>query len=243
MKKIITITIIGIFVSAGLFAQRTGRSGNRAGRTIVTVEQRVAEMDKQLSLNDAQKSELIEFFKENEAIVKAQREERNSDRATARAESEKRRTEYQTGLKKILGEEKYATWNESGNRRIAVNSSRSASRTNRVEAAQQRSGRSGNRNAASATTRSAITPKEQAERLSEQLQLTDSQKQQLEQHFTEMRNARSESIQNDADSRSDRRRNAQVRQEVNDTKLKEILGEKKFKELQEGRSNRRVNRR
>lgn len=243
MKKIISITIIGIFMSAGLFAQRAAQSGNRVGRTVAAVEERVSAMDKQLSLTDAQKNELIRFFNENEAAVKAQREERESTRATARAESDKRRTEYQAGLKKILGEEKYATWTESGNRRARANYTRSTNGQGRVAAVAQRSGRSGGRNATQAATRSAITPKEQAERLSEQLQLTDVQKQQLEQHFTEMRNERSQNIQNTAESRSDQRRNAQVRQEANETKLKEILGEKKFKELQEGRANRRVNRR
>ncbi len=241
MKKIIGITFIGIFMSFGLFAQRTERSGNRLGRNAVTVEERVAAMDKQLHLTDEQKTELTAFFNQNEVTIKEQREKREANRSAARAEAEKKRSEYQAELKKILGEEKYAAWNDSRSQRTRGNYVRNTRGEDRGDVA-QRSERSGNRNAA-ITNRSTTTPKEQAERLSEQLQLTDSQKAQLEQHFTEMKNARSQDLQNSAETRSERRSRAQARQEANDAKLKEILGEKKFKELQEGRAQRRANRR
>lgn len=185
---------------------------------------------------------MTDFFSNTDAERKKSVEEARATRATQRAEAEKRRITHNAELKRILGEEKYAQWqeNNSNNRRVAPMNRRNAVSGSNRSANAVRSSESGARAASQRGNRVAMTPQEQADRLAKNLNLNDTQKTRLVEHFTEIQATREANRNNAELSRGERRSQAGIRVQENEVKLKEILGKKKFNELQEWRTANRT---
>lgn len=235
--KTIYITAIAILSTTGLFAQRSATSDRQRVHQEITVQDRVENMNKSLNLTEKQKADLTNFFTKTDAERKKTVEEAKITRETRRVEAEKRRTANEAELKQILGEEKFNQWRESnsGNRNVSSLNRRNSERGFNRSGSISRNAESGNRGTQRGS-RVILTPQEQAEKLAKDLDLTDSQKASLTEHFTEMQAAREKNRNNTELSRGDRRAQAEIRIKENNAKLKEILGETKFKELQERRA-------
>ena len=126
MKKIGFLVLITIFtLSFSAFAQpqhanRNGQRGDRPGTfggMNLTPQQRAENLSKQLSLTDAQKLQLVEFYQKQDKVREENRAEREKQRDQLMKDREKTREEYRaerekelavqdTDLEKIIGKDK-----------------------------------------------------------------------------------------------------------------------------------------
>lgn len=206
IKAILTEEQYATYNSPDFRGRMMGQMGPQ-GPAPLTIDQQVERVAAELKLTEKQQKELKECL---EARAKENEEFRTSSRnmtAIERREAQQKlRTEQQDKIKKILGEENFAKFQEMGVRFGQM---------------QQAPGMQ-------------MTPERQVEALSRTLELSNTQKTQLTKFFEErnreMQGMRERSMNLLAEERRELMQKSQAEQEA---KLKEILGEENFTKYQE----------
>lgn len=232
MKTLIFLSAL-MLLGANLNAQDNTRERRieeqRRVSRVLSVEDRVANMDNALDLTDKQKADLTEYFKELDTERAKMLESAQESRAARRAEAEKRQKANEDKLKNILGD-KYETWQKaprSGRNQSAVANSRMNTR-------------SGLRSSRTAFNRKPATAAEQADRLTKRLNLTETQKKELTNFFEKNEKIRAQRIADEKLSRNERRLEAEKIAKEHATELEKILGAEKYKELIDSRKENRI---
>ncbi|MBQ7589915.1 MAG: hypothetical protein IJU47_04430 [Verrucomicrobia bacterium] len=188
---------------------RSGRGQGgpgQGGPQALTLDQRVDRIAKALELDDEVKAKLKTCLEENEKAMTELRQKSQSMSRNERAEAmQKLRTEQETKLKEVLGEDLYKKYQEQSRNFVPGNNF------------QQR-----------------MTPAQQAEDIAKKLELTDDQKTKLTAFYEEQQKSMQEMFTKMQGLTNDERREAmQKNRTESEAKLKEILGEDLYKKYQE----------
>ena len=237
MKKILLTMGAIVFMFSGLMAQNQ----EKPKREKISVEDRVEKMAKSLELTDKQKGELTTFFKDME---KNRENEVKKEKAT-KEEMEAKMKEMQTKLKSILGDEKFEKWQkmrpQKGKDGEQVKDRKKgpaaemgfAPRFKKMDM-QQRPERQ---------KREMPTPKEQADRLTKQLNLTEAQNAELVTYFTDQKTkreaARESAKKEDKTTKEARQAEMKKEREQESAALEKIIGKEKMDELNKFREENR----
>lgn len=184
-----------------------GQGGpGQGGPQTLTLDQRVDRIAKALELDDEVKAKLKTCLEENEKAMTELRQKSQSMSRNERAEAmQKLRTEQETKLKEVLGEDLYKKYQEQSRNFVPGNNF------------QQR-----------------MTPAQQAEDIAKKLELTDDQKTKLTAFYEEQQKSMQEMFTKMQGLTNDERREAmQKNRTESEAKLKEILGEDLYKKYQE----------
>jgi len=184
-----------------------GQGGpGQGGPQALTLDQRVDRIAKALELDDEVKAKLKTCLEENEKAMTELRQKSQSMSRNERAEAmQKLRTEQETKLKEVLGEDLYKKYQEQSRNFVPGNNF------------QQR-----------------MTPAQQAEDIAKKLELTDDQKTKLTAFYEEQQKSMQEMFTKMQGLTNDERREAmQKNRTESEAKLKEILGEDLYKKYQE----------
>ncbi len=201
---------------------------------VMSVDERVKRMDEVLKLTDKQKSDLVEYFAEvNEQRTKSL-EGVDANRSTRRAAAENRRLTHNAKLKEILGNEKYDLWMKSPQNNLLRNSE--------VRNTRQFT-RKGNTSGRAIKNRTPLASQEQAKKLKEKLNLSDSQEKDLINYFDNVKKERDARSAEAQKNRNERRLEMEKIREQKLEELKKILGEEKYNDLQEIQKSQRQNKR
>lgn len=235
MKTLIFLSAL-ILLGVNLNAQDNTRERRieeqRRVSRVLSVEDRVTNMDNALDLTDKQKADLTQYFKELEAERATMLESAQESRTARRTEADKRQKANEEKLKNILGD-KYETWQK------APRSGRNQS----VVANSRMNTRSGLRSNRTAFNRKPVTAAEQADRLTKRLNLTETQKKELIGFFEKNEKGRAQRIADEKLSRNERRLEAEKTAKEHATELEKILGAEKYKELIDSGKENRIDRR
>lgn len=235
MKTLIFLSAL-MLLSVNLNAQDNARERRieeqRRVSRVLSVEDRVANMDNALDLTDKQKADLTGYFKELDTERAKMLESAQESRAARRAEAEKKQKANEDKLKNILGN-KYETWRKaprSGRNPSVVTNSRVNTR-------------SGLRSNRTVFNRKPVTAAEQADRLTKRLNLTETQKKELTVFFEKNEKVRAQRIADEKLSRNERRLEAEKTAKEHAAELEKIIGAEKYKELIDSGKENRIDRR
>lgn len=192
--------------TTNMFRGRGQGGPGQGGPQTMTLDQRVDRIARALDLNDDMKAKLKTCLEENEKAMTELRQKSQSMSRTERAEAmQKLRTEQETKLKEVLGEDLYKKYQEQSRNFVPGNNF------------QQR-----------------MTPAQQAEDIAKKLELTDDQKTKLTAFYEEQQKSMQEMFTKMQGLTNDERREAmQKNRTESEAKLKEILGEDLYKKYQE----------
>lgn len=231
-----------MFLVTGLCAQNE----KQANRRPISVADRVERMAKSLELNDKQKQELTAYFTEMDEKMKKEMGSERKEMEGGKEKMEARMKEMNEKLKSILGDEKFEKWQSMRPKRgehregppaqgkpvMGPNPGMTPPADFNETDVQQRPDR---------PKREMPSPKEQAERMTKQLNLTADQQKALEEYFTELKAKREERMKENRDSKEDRREQMQKEREAQSAQLEKIIGKDKMKELEKLREQERKN--
>ena len=231
MKTRLLFLAVLFTTSALLVNAQPPRQGQ--GRQMVSPEIRADRMAENLSLTDAQKSKVLELFKQEEAKTNALREEmkamRERNETVSDAQREKMaslRKAHDAELEKIIGKEKFAQWQTQRAEQMQK------MKEQRGQMGDKPQGRPMERPEARAERAEKIkeqfTPEKRAERLKTELGLSDAEKDALVQLFDAEKKKMTE----------DRKQKMEAMKKSHDAEVEKIIGKEKmakYKELQKSR--------
>ncbi len=206
IKKILTEDQYKTYTSNMTRGGRGQGGPGQGGPQALTLDQRVDRIAKALELDDEVKAKLKTCLEENEKAMTELRQKSQSMSRNERAEAmQKLRTEQETKLKEVLGEDLYKKYQEQSRNFVPGNNF------------QQR-----------------MNPAQQAEDIAKKLELTDDQKTKLTAFYEEQQKSMQEMFTKMQGLTNDERREAmQKNRTESEAKLKEILGEDLYKKYQE----------
>lgn len=206
IKEILTEDQYKTYISNMTRGGRGQGGPGQGGPQALTLDQRVDRIAKALELDDEVKAKLKTCLEENEKAMTELRQKSQSMSRNERAEAmQKLRTEQETKLKEVLGEDLYKKYQEQSRNFVPGNNF------------QQR-----------------MTPAQQAEDIAKKLELTDDQKTKLTAFYEEQQKSMQEMFTKMQGLTNDERREAmQKNRTESEAKLKEILGEDLYKKYQE----------
>lgn len=207
--------------------------GQVQNREMLTPEARADRMAKHLELTDAQKAKVLELFKEEDAKMKAMREEVKANREKGEKLSDAQREKFaaerkahEEELSKIVGAEKYAKLQAERQVQMQkIKEKRANMRSNNSALSKNPMNRPEARAKRVEKIKENFTPEKRAERLKMELNLTDAEKDALVQLF----NAEKKKIA------EERKQHFEATKKSHDAEMEKIIGKEKmakYKELQ-----------